>query len=494
MGAMAKINFTTEPIDSVETDLAVIYYSNDDELAKVSSALVEAAQTMQAKAESGKRVLLPGLDLAAKRVAVVGTELDERGQKRGYHLEDAVELPGTGAHRHYAAIAVRGTKATSVALAGTYQNAEDVIQAGVGALVASHGSNPYDLEESDRLEEITFCVSSELQSECEAADVKRQISVRTQAIIDAIDLVNRTPNDLFPQSFAELAAQRCQDLPIEVEIWDEDELAAQRCGGILGVGQGSARPPRLVTLRYRPEKARRHLALVGKGITFDSGGLSLKPPASMETMKSDMAGAASVLSSVVAAAQLDADTEITAYLAMAENMPSGSALRPCDVIEMRNGTRVEITNTDAEGRLVMADALSLAAESTADEIIDIATLTGAQMVGLGVRVAGVMGSPQVRGAVVDCAASVGEPMWAMPLPSYLRDSLRSEVSQMKNSGTRWGGMLVAGVFLEDFVADKAWAHIDIAGPSFNEAEPWGANNKGATGMGVLTLIEWLLRG
>lgn len=491
MGAMTKINFTTQPVSQVQADLLVLYYTDLEALAQISPELSQAASAVDAENASGKRTLLPGLGVAAKQVALVGTELAERAHARDYDLTDAVEVEGTGVHRHYSAVAVRPSKAKQIALAGDYHSVDDVIQAGIGALVATHGTDPYDHETAPGPEQIVFCLSAQLQRACESGQAAHQIQVRAKAILETIDLVNRAPNDLFPQAFAELAAKRCEGLPIEVEIWDEGELERQRCGGIIGVGQGSARGPRLAILKYRPQQAGRHLALVGKGITFDSGGLSLKPPASMETMKSDMAGAASVLSAIIAAAELGTKTAVTAYLAMAENMPSGRALRPCDVIEMRNGVRVEVTNTDAEGRLVMADALSLAAESDADAIIDVATLTGAQMVGLGVRIAGVMGSRQVREEVLACATKVGEPMWAMPLPSYLRGGLKSDVAQLKNSGPRWGGMLTAGVFLEEFVANKAWGHIDIAGPSFNESEPWGANNKGATGMSVLTLIEWL---
>ncbi|MDO5721046.1 MAG: leucyl aminopeptidase [Actinomycetaceae bacterium] len=493
MGIMTNIVFTSEEISSLETDLLVVAFDDVEKLRELSQPLAADAELMQAKAEAGKCLMLPGNGVKAKRVALVGTGLDERARNRKYSLEDAVELPGTGAHRHYAAIGVRGSKAAKVALAGNYRNAHDAIQAGVGALVAAHGTNPYQTQDSDFITDLTIVVNEDVAAECEETDAANRIETLAQAMISTIDLVNRAPNDLYPQAFASKVEEVCAQLPIEVEIWDESRLAEENCGGILGVGQGSTRQPRLVTLRYNPKNAQRHVSLVGKGITFDSGGLSLKPAASMETMKSDMTGAASVLSAVVAAAKLNSQTAITAYLALAENMPSGSALRPCDVITMRNGARIEITNTDAEGRLVMADALSLAAETDTDAIVDIATLTGAQMVGLGVRVAGVMGTSEVRDQITSSAARCGEPMWAMPLPSYLRESLTSEVAQMKNSGSRWGGMLLAGVFLEEFVADKAWAHIDIAGPSFNEGSPWGANNKGATGMAVLTLVDFLQR-
>jgi leucyl aminopeptidase len=256
------------------------------------------------------------------------------------------------------------------------------------------------------------------------------------------------------------------------------------------VGQGSANPPRIVTMTYAPDGARGSVALVGKGITFDSGGLCIKPAASMATMKSDMAGAAAVAATVLAAAELGGPVAVRGYLCLAENMPSGTAQRPGDVVTMRDGTTVEILDTDAEGRMVLGDGICLALEHSPDVVVDIATLTGAQMVALGPSVAGVMGNgDEVRTRVVEAADAAGEPAWPMPLPEELRKGLDSAVADLAHKADRWGGMLTAGLFLSTFVPEHVpWAHVDIAGPSFNEKAPHGSVPKGGTGYGVATLL------
>ncbi|WP_194948191.1 leucyl aminopeptidase [Actinomyces trachealis] len=321
-----------------------------------------------------------------------------------------------------------------------------------------------------------------------------------QVVADAValtrDLVNEPPNRLNPVTFAQRAAQIGQAEALQVLIRDEAQLAAEGFGGIVGVGQGSPTPPRLVRVAWEPVDADAgtpHVALIGKGITFDSGGLSLKPPASMPEMKSDMAGAATVLAVVRAAAQLILPVKVTAWLALAENMPGSSAQRPSDIVTMVNGTTVEITNTDAEGRLVMADALAQAVTESPSMVLDVATLTGAQLVALGERVTGVMGTPSLRDRVVACAQAAGEAAWPMPLPEHLRSKLDSPYADLRNSavGSRWGGMLVAGLFLREFVGETDWAHLDVAGPAFNDGSAWGMTTTGGTGAGVATLLGLL---
>ncbi len=308
----------------------------------------------------------------------------------------------------------------------------------------------------------------------------------------ARDLVNTPPNALVPQTFVEAVRGRVAASPgkVTVSVLDEKALLKGGFGGIVGVGQGSANPPRIVTMSYKPARAKTTIALVGKGITFDSGGLCIKPPASMLTMKSDMAGAAAVAAAVVAAAELKLPVAVTGYLCLAENMPSGTAQRPGDVVTMRNGTTVEIIDTDAEGRMVLGDGICLATEASPDAIVDIATLTGAQMVALGPLVAGVMAHDDgFREEVTAAAGRAGEPAWPMPLPASLRKGLDSTVADIAHKADRWGGMLTAGLFLGTFVGEGIpWAHIDIAGPSFNEKSAHGATPKGGTGYGVATLL------
>jgi leucyl aminopeptidase len=319
---------------------------------------------------------------------------------------------------------------------------------------------------------------------------------RAQVLADAVtlvrDLVNTAPSDLVPVTFAAEAQRVAAACGLAIEVLDENALADGGYGGILGVGQGSVHPPRLVRLQYTHPDATRTLVLAGKGITFDSGGLSLKPPKSMEWMKSDMGGAAAVLGAMQAISAFGPAVNVIGYLPLAENMPSGSAQRPSDVLTIHGGKTVEVLNTDAEGRLVLADALARSAADSPDLIIDIATLTGAQLVALGPRVAGVMANDDTLAAGVAASSDrAGEAAWAMPLPGELRKGLDSSVADLANvSGDRNGGMLVAGLFLREFVPDGVpWAHIDIAGPSFNESEPFGYTPRGGTGAATRALVQ-----
>jgi leucyl aminopeptidase len=307
----------------------------------------------------------------------------------------------------------------------------------------------------------------------------------------ARDLVNTPPNDLDPEAFAAIAQAAAKEHGIKVQVLDEKALTKGGYGGILGVGAGSAAGPRLVKLSYTSSKAKKSLAFVGKGITYDSGGISLKPAGHNETMKCDMAGAAAVFAAVVAAARLGLEVNVTGWLALAENMPSGSATRPGDVLRMYSGKTVEVLNTDAEGRLVLADALWAASQEQPDAIVDVATLTGAMMLALGSRTFGIMANDDAfRAAVHEAAEEVGEPAWPMPLPEHLRKGMDSPVADIANMGERMGGGLVAGLFLREFVGEGiSWAHLDIAGPAFNESGPFGYTPKGGTGTAVRTLVR-----
>ncbi|MFI7497337.1 leucyl aminopeptidase [Streptomyces sp. NPDC049687] len=307
----------------------------------------------------------------------------------------------------------------------------------------------------------------------------------------ARDLINMPPNDLNPEAFAALAQSAAKEHGIKVQVLDEKALAKGGYGGILGVGGGSASAPRLVKLSYTSSKADKHLAFVGKGITYDSGGISLKPAGHNETMKCDMSGAAAVFAAVVAAARLGLEVNVTGWLALAENMPSGTATRPGDVLRMYSGKTVEVLNTDAEGRLVLADALWAASQEKPDAIVDVATLTGAMMLALGSRTFGIMANDDAfRTAVYEAAEEVGEPAWPMPLPEHLRKGMDSSTADIANMGERMGGGLVAGLFLREFVGEGiTWAHLDIAGPAFNEGGPFGYTPKGGTGTAVRTLVR-----
>ena len=317
--------------------------------------------------------------------------------------------------------------------------------------------------------------------------------VTAESVLLARDLVNTPSSHLYPASYAELLSSLGKEAGLDVEVLDEQALEKKGFGGILAVGRGSARAPRLVRLHWSPRKARRSVALVGKGITFDTGGISLKPASKMEDMISDMGGSAAVAATVIAAARLNLPIKITATIPMAENMPSGEATRPGDVITHYGGLTSEIINTDAEGRIVLADALALASEDKPDYLIEAATLTGAQMVALGARTSGVMGSDEFRDRVAEVGRAVGEPAWAMPLLEEQDEELKSPVADIRNShNSRNAGMLFAGLYLSRFIGeDIEWAHVDIAGPSFNNGGISGYTPKRATGVPVRTFIALL---
>jgi leucyl aminopeptidase len=379
---------------------------------------------------------------------------------------------------------------------------DDVCSAAVEGLIL--GSYRFDAFRSGKtapkdhgLRKITV-----LASDSGAKDAKKQTAhgaAVATAVATARDLVNTPPSHLFPAEFAKRAKAVGEAAGLEVEVLDDKALKKAGYGGVIGVGQGSSRPPRLVRLIHRgsqlaknPKRAKK-VALVGKGITFDTGGISIKPAASMHYMTSDMGGAAAVIATVVLAARLELPIDVTATVPMAENMPSATAQRPGDVLTQYGGTTVEVLNTDAEGRLILADAIVRACEDNPDYLIETSTLTGAQTVALGARIPGVMGSDEFRDRVAEISQRVGENGWPMPLPDELKEDLKSTVADLANiSGQRFAGMLVAGVFLREFVADGvAWAHIDVAGPAYNTGSAWGYTPKGATGVPTRTMFAVL---
>ncbi|MFI2365334.1 leucyl aminopeptidase [Promicromonospora sp. NPDC019610] len=384
------------------------------------------------------------------------------------------------------------TAVTEGALLGAYAfnryrtagkgSAKDGAKAAAGKDAAKNGKDPVAAIE----------ILTPLHKNAKAKLAAERAEILAAAVHATRDLVNTAPNELYPATFADAAKAAAKDVKhVKVTVLDDKQLASGGYGGLTAVGQGSSRGPRLVKVAYAPAKPDAKVALVGKGITFDSGGISIKPAAGMEAMKSDMAGAAAVLSTVIAAAKLNLPVAVTGYLCLAENMPGGNAQRPADVITIYGGKTVEVLNTDAEGRIVMADGLVSAVEDGHDVVLDIATLTGAQMVALGSRTSAVMGTDEVRDEVKAAADASGELFWPMPLPEELKANIKSKVADVANSGPRWGGMLNAGLFLQTFVGDHPWAHLDIAGPAFNEGGAHGYTSGGGTGVGVRTLLAFV---
>ena len=404
--------------------------------------------------------------------------------------------PTAPAVRRAAGAAARAvTNAASVAVALPADSPALVRAATEGYVLGAYTFTTYKASGPSTVPGEVVVLSSQARKK-EAITAFEEAQVIAAAVVRTRDHVNTAPNDLRPPSFADdIAATvkaRGRGGKVTIEVLDEVQLAELGCGGLLGVGSASDAPPRLVTLTYAPKGATRHLALVGKGITFDSGGLSIKPAASMHEMKSDMAGAAAVVNATFAIADLGLPVKVTTYAALAENMLGGSAMRPGDVITIHGGTTVEIMNTDAEGRLVLADALVMATEQKPDAILDVATLTGAMVVALGDKVSGVMGSDDVVSDVLDAATAGGEDFWPMPIPEQMVERVHTtkiaDLSQ--HDWIRWGGGLFAAAFLREFTAGLPWAHLDIAGPSFNSGGPSGHLSSGGTGVAVATLVEF----
>ncbi|MBL6275800.1 leucyl aminopeptidase [Micromonospora fiedleri] len=325
-------------------------------------------------------------------------------------------------------------------------------------------------------------------------EVNRAMAV-TAAVRLTRDWVNIAPNEQRPPVFADAVADAARAAGLGVEVLDEVALREGGYGGIIAVGQGSEAPPRLVKLTYSPAEGGtgKRVALVGKGITFDTGGISIKPSQGMWEMKSDMAGAAAVAATMLAVADLKPPVAVTAYVPIAENMPSGSSYRPGDVITMFNGKKVEVLNTDAEGRMILGDAMARACADGTDYLFETSTLTGGQVISLGKRISGVMGTPELCERVRTAGDAVGEPAWPMPLPDDVRKGMNSDVadiSQVNAGMERAGHMLQGGVFLSEFVTDDvAWAHIDVAGPAYHSGEATGYLTKGGTGVPVRTLLH-----
>ena len=323
-------------------------------------------------------------------------------------------------------------------------------------------------------------------------ELLQRASARAVATLTARDLINEPASELWPEVLVERAREIADVSGLELTVFDENELTERGFGGLLAVAQGSSRPPRLIQLRYVPKGSSGKVAIVGKGVTFDSGGLSLKDAKSMETMKTDMSGGAAVIGAMGALPKLDVGVEVIALVPTTENMPGGSAIKPGDVITHYGGKTAEVLNTDAEGRLILADALAFASEQDPDAIVDVATLTGAMMVALGKKAAGYFTNDERLGEEIEGAASAsGERVWRMPLFDDYRSDLDSDIADIKNIGARWGGAIFAALYLRDFVGNGIpWGHLDIAGPGRSESEH-DEVTKGGTGFAARTLVAWL---
>ena len=398
--------------------------------------------------------------------------------------------------RHALGNAIRGLTGRNKAVIAPPAADEATVRAVVeAALMAAYAFDEFRTEKSKLrpgVKQLVLVVDG-------AAALKPAV-VRAEATARAVnrtrDLANTPPGHLPPSELVARALADIKGLPIKSHVMDEKQLRAAGYGGIVGVGQGAQRPPRLLRLEYRPRNARAHIAFVGKGITFDTGGISLKPPLGMSEMKADMSGAAAVIQATVAIASLGLPVSITTYAAIAENMPGSMAQRPGDVVTTYSGKTVEVLNTDAEGRMVLCDALTRVQEDRPDVIIDVATLTGACAVALGPLMSGIMSNdPKLAQDILTAAHEAGEHFWELPLPKMYRNMLDSKVADLANvkemSPPAKGGTLVGGLFLQEFInPGQSWAHLDIAPPAFNSGGAFGYTPTGGTGTATRTLIEY----
>lgn len=479
---MTTLTATSEALSTLVCDALVLGVDADGAVAahpsfdkESHSAISASAAALEASAKLGAVTVLPGTPTAAKRIVLVGLGAGTEGDLRfaaGAAARSCGKKPGV----------------VVVALPVADDRGASAIAE--GALLGAYVFNDY----KSTISEDDVPNTDWLIAGASTAAIERA-KVIAGAVAGTRDLINTPPLDMYPAALAEAAQGFGKQLGCDVRVWEPQQLADDGFGGILAVGMGSSRLPRLVRIAWAPEGAKQTVALVGKGITFDTGGISLKPSKSMETMKSDMSGSAAVLHTVLAAARANLPIAVTGWMCIAENMPSATAQRPSDIIRIYGGKTVEVLNTDAEGRLVLADGLVRAIEENPDVVIDIATLTGAQGIALGKRTSGVMGSADLQAEIVAAADAIDEDMWPMPLRDYLLDMVTSKIADLKNVGDNSGaaGMLSAGMFLKQFTGDATWVHLDIARPAFNEDAAYGYTTPGATGAAVRTLFEFLER-
>ncbi len=445
--------------------------------------LSDKAKLSDFKGAFGKTILVdtPG-DFNTKTVVLLGL-----GKKENFGALEAFRAANIAVAR-----TGQRSNAVSVDFSGVDREFLGVFLEGMVCGAYEYGKLKSSGKKKNRIQKV--CIASrKISADYFSAQAARASAV-SKSVAFTRDLVNDPPNLLTPSILAEHALSISEGSEhLDCKILGKEEIREMGMGGLSAVSFGSSEPPRFIHLSYTPpRKSRKKVAIVGKGITFDSGGLCLKPADSMRTMKMDMSGAAVVLGSMKAIGELAPGVNVHGIVPATENMTGASAYKPDDVVTALNGKTIEIINTDAEGRVALSDALSYAVRLGVSEIVDLATLTGACIVALGLHNAGVMGnSPNLVKSILSSAGNVGEKMWELPLDSELREEIRSRVADVKNVGSRWGGAITAALFLENFVSDVPWVHIDIAGPSYMEKTS-GWYQYGATGFGVRTIVNYLM--
>ncbi|MFQ5478100.1 MAG: leucyl aminopeptidase [Candidatus Binatia bacterium] len=482
-----KVELSANKASEVDADLLVIPVNEGSETGgavrelepELRRSVASRIEKTKFKAEAGNTLRLQGDD---RDLLLVGL-----GKRRDAESRRRAAAKGRAA----AASTYAADVAVCLSGAGAAKQVASVIE---GFVLAGYRFDKYrgDRKDSYKGPERLVVSASGLKKDAASRRVVEKVLCACDAVVFARDLINEMSSVKTPSFLVKTARNIARESKLRCDVWQGDRLKKERLNGILAVSAGSKEPGAFVKMVYKPErKARATVAVVGKGITFDSGGLSLKPAKSMEWMKQDMSGAAAVLALMKALPTFAPAVEVRGYVATAENMPGAGAQKPGDIITYRNGKSAEVLNTDAEGRLVLADALCVAAEGEPDCIIDLATLTGACMVALGNRVAGVMGNDQgLVNRLIKHGEESGEPLWQLPLVEDYMSDIKSNIADVKNIGSGYGGTITAAMFLQQFVGDRKWAHLDIAGPAFAE-KPFPYAPRGGTGFGVRTLLSYI---
>ncbi|HEX6212781.1 MAG TPA: leucyl aminopeptidase [Methylomirabilota bacterium] len=490
-----NVTVVGEPLASITADAVVVgVYADDRKLREPAARVDHAAggalrQVLDAEKFQGKVGHVTHLHVngtpPTRRVVVVG--LGRRAETSAEILRRAASAGLRRARdlgARHVAIEVLGDRLPS------RQRAQSVVE---GAILGTYAFDRYKREKVEKIVDSLRVVEPDGRRRREAADGARRGQIFAEATWFARDLVNAPANDVHPTHLAQVAGEIAKAGGLTLQVLDRAECRKLGMGAFLGVAAGSEQPPKFIHLSWTPAgRSRKRVAIVGKGVTFDSGGLDLKTPEGMLRMKDDMSGAAAVLGIMRALPALKPSVEVHGLIAATENMPSGSAIRPGDILKAMNGTTIEIGNTDAEGRLTLADAICFAVQKVdADEIVDMATLTGACVVALGPLCSGLFANNDpLADRLLAAADHAGERVWRLPLIDEYREHLKSDVADMNNVGPRGGGAITAGLFLKEFAGDRPWAHLDIAGPAFSEKDT-PLSPKGGTGCAVRTILAYL---
>ncbi len=485
LGGNMIVNPISGRASQIEVDALVVVACDKAKLVGVAAEVDEASGGMlsrlvaegEVSTKIGKTTLLykvPGV--AAKCILVAGG-----GENGNDDPANSGRIAGAAARR----LAERERARVAFSFGST--DTQALANAIAASINGFHGQDLFRSEKNVKPAREILCFDDN-------PEALQQGSAVGHGMLLARELVNLPPNYLYPESFARRAAEVAVSNGLELEIWDELRLRREKCDSLLAVAAGSTRAARMLVMRYAGRRQSPPLAIVGKGVTFDSGGLSIKPTDGMVTMKCDMAGAATVLATMQTIASLEVETPVVGLVGLVENMLGGNAYKLGDVLTSRSGKTIEVLNTDAEGRLVLADVLNVACQEKPSGIIDLATLTGACVVALGTDIAGAMSNNEaLQGRVLEAAKAAGEMVWPLPMFPHFREQIQSQVADIKNVGDgRWGGAITAAKFLEEFVGQTPWVHLDIAGPAFND-KPKPHQDAGATGCLVNTLTQLLRR-